>query len=146
LADDSGLCVAALDDEPGVRTKRFAPEDWARRWGRDEANNRWLLHQLAGVPPERRAAHYRCAIALVDDLEHATFEGTVHGTIAIEPRGSGGFGYDPLFLPRGENATYAELSPATKMTTSHRARALRETLPWLDALADGSSGPTLEGC
>ncbi|MFV1986015.1 MAG: non-canonical purine NTP pyrophosphatase [Gemmatimonadota bacterium] len=141
LADDSGLCVDALDGGPGVRTRRFAPDDWVERWGRAEANNRWLLDRLAGVPPGGRGAHYRCAIAIVDDLEHATFEGTVHGSIAMERRGSGGFGYDPLFLLGGGDASYAELPPATKRATSHRALALRDCLPWLEALADGSSGP-----
>ena len=141
LADDSGLCVDALDGGPGVRTKRFAPDAWAARWGRDEANNRWLLERLDGVPPEHRQARYQCAIAIVDDLEHATFDGSVEGTIAEEPRGSGGFGYDPLFVLDGGVRTYAELPAATKCRTSHRARALRGALPWLTAIADGTSGP-----
>lgn len=141
LADDSGLCVDALGGQPGVRTKRFAPEDWVERWGRDEANNRWLLHRLEGVSGEARTARYRCVIAVADDLEHETFEGTVEGVIAFEPRGSGGFGYDPLFLPEGMDRTYAELPPEVKRTTSHRARALRAAVPWLHALADGTTGP-----
>ena len=141
LADDSGLCVDALDGGPGVRTKRFAPDDWAARWGRDEANNRWLLERLAAVPEGRRSAHYRCAIAIVDDLEYATFVGQVDGTIAVEPRGTGGFGYDPLFVPDGEDATYAELPPEVKAATSHRSRALRLALPHVLSLADGTSGP-----
>lgn len=141
IADDSGLCVDALDGGPGVRTKRFAPDEWVTRWGRDQANNRWLLDRLAGVPPPLRGARYRCAIAIVDDLEHATFEGEVEGSIALEPRGRGGFGYDPLFVLEGGGKTYAELPAETKKRTSHRARALREALPWLQAIADGTSGP-----
>jgi XTP/dITP diphosphohydrolase len=141
LADDSGLCVDALDGGPGVRTKRFAPEEWAARWGRDEANNRWLLERLQGVPPEQRQARYRCAIAIVDDLEHAIFDGSVEGTIAKEPRGKGGFGYDPLFVLDGGEKTFAELPAATKRRTSHRAQALCAALPWIAAIADGSSGP-----
>lgn len=141
LADDSGLCVDALGGGPGVRTKRFAPDEWAQKWGRDAANNRWLLEQLHDVPEQHRGAHYRCAIAIVDDLEHATFEGTVNGRIAGEPRGQGGFGYDPLFVLEGGVATYAELSADTKAATSHRARALRAAIPWIRALAEGASGP-----
>jgi len=141
LADDSGLCVDALEGGPGVRTKRFAPEEWARRWGRDEANNRWLLRSLEDVPPEARTARYRCTIAVADDLEHATFDGRVEGTIALEPRGKGGFGYDPLFLPEGSDRTYAELPAEAKRETSHRARALRAALPWLRGIASGDSGP-----
>lgn len=139
LADDSGLCVDALDGGPGVRTKRFAPDDWAERWGRDEANNRWLLHRLEGVRPEARGARYRCTIAIADDLDHATFVGCVEGHIGMEPRGAGGFGYDPLFLPEGEARTYAELPADVKRATSHRARAVRACVPWLEALARGAS-------
>lgn len=138
LADDSGLCVDALDGGPGVRTKRFAPDEWAERWGRDEANNRWLLHRLEGVPPEARGARYRCAIAIADDLDHATFEGEVEGRIAHTPGGHGGFGYDPLFVPEGEGGTYAELPAEAKRATSHRGRAVRAAIPWLQALARGS--------
>ena len=141
LADDSGLCVDALGGGPGVRTKRFAPDEWAEKWGRDEANNRWLLERLADVPPRERGAHYRCAIAIVDDLEYATFEGRVEGSIALGPRGTGGFGYDPLFLLGGGPQTYAELPSESKRSTSHRARALRRALPWIEALAAGTSGP-----
>lgn len=141
LADDSGLCVDALGGGPGVRTKRFAPDDWAEEWGRDTANNLWLLERLRDTRVGDRGAHYRCAIAIVDDLEYATFEGAVHGTIALEPRGEGGFGYDPLFVLEGGTSTYAELPAETKARTSHRARALRAAMPWIQALADGTSGP-----
>lgn len=139
IADDSGLCVDALRGGPGVRTKRFAPDDWAARWGRDEANNRSLLERLGETPDADRGAHYRCAIAVVHDTGHEVFEGRVDGRIARAPRGDGGFGYDPLFIPSGEELTYAELSPEVKMRTSHRANALRELDPWLRSLASRRS-------
>jgi len=132
MADDSGLCVDALGGAPGVRTKRFAPDDWAARWGRDEANNRWLLEQLREVPAEERGARYRCAVALADDLEHEVVEGTVEGRIAEAPRGTGGFGYDPLFLLGEGDRTYAELPERVKRETSHRSQALRAARAWLE--------------
>ena len=140
LADDSGLCVDALDGGPGVRTRRFAPEDWADRWGRDEANNRWLLDRLAGVANGERLAHYRCAVALTDDLQHAVVEGTVTGRIARRPRGTGGFGYDPLFVPDGHERTYAELPGAVKEATSHRAAAIRAARGWIETHVVRSRG------
>ncbi len=132
LADDSGLCVDALDGGPGVRTKRFAPDEWVERHGRDEANNRWLLHQLEGLAPDRRQARYRCAIALADDLDHHVVEGAVSGRIGAEPRGTGGFGYDPLFVPDGYDQTYAELPATTKESTSHRWQAARQARAWIE--------------
>ncbi len=132
LADDSGLCVDALNGAPGVRTKRFAPDQWVERWGRNEANNRWLLDRLEGLDPDQRGAQYRCAVALTDDLHHQVVEGTVAGRIGSEPRGSGGFGYDPLFVPDGYEATYAELPERTKETTSHRSRAIRQARAWIE--------------
>jgi XTP/dITP diphosphohydrolase len=131
IADDSGLCVDALDGLPGVRTKRFAPEPMVAEWGTDEANNRHLLERLAGVPESERGAHYHCAIAVVTDDRHAIFEGQVHGLIAGDPIGSGGFGYDPVFILPEYGLTYAELPPDVKRETSHRARALAELLRWL---------------
>ena len=132
LADDSGLCVDALGGRPGVRTRRFAPAEWVERWGRNEANNRWLLEQLDGVADGRRGAHYRCAIALTDDLCHEVVEGIAMGHIACGPSGSGGFGYDPLFVPEGHDRPYAELPPEVKVATSHRAKAIRETRGWIE--------------
>lgn len=131
LADDSGLCVDALDGAPGVRTKRFAPAAWAVEWGVDRANNRWLLSRLEGVPPERRGAHYASVLAGVDERGEAVFEGRVEGVIAEAPRGEGGFGYDPLFVPWGETRTYAELPPEVKERTSHRAGAARAARAWI---------------
>ncbi|MYC88109.1 MAG: non-canonical purine NTP pyrophosphatase [Gemmatimonadales bacterium] len=132
LADDSGLCVDALGGGPGVRTRRFAPPDRVVRWGRDEANNRWLLERLQDVDAGRRGAHYRCAVALTDDLRHEVVEGIVRGRIARRPSGSGGFGYDPLFVPEGHDRTYAELPAAVKTATSHRAKAIRQARGWIE--------------
>ncbi|MFQ5888828.1 MAG: non-canonical purine NTP pyrophosphatase [Gemmatimonadota bacterium] len=125
LADDSGLCVAALRGAPGVRSRRFAPDEWSERLGRDAANNAYLLERLEGVPADRRAAHYRCALVLVDGSRTAVAEGVVHGRIAEEPRGEGGFGYDPLFVVPEYGKTFGELPPEVKARLSHRARAAR---------------------
>ena len=126
IADDSGICVDALDGGPGVRTRRFAPEEMAQRYGRDEANNRFLLQKLRGVPEEERGAHYRCAIAYEDGKESFAVEGRVDGLIGTEARGSGGFGYDPLFVVPEHGRTFGELPPEVKAEISHRARAARE--------------------
>lgn len=137
VADDSGLCVDALDGGPGVRTKRFAPEEAARRLGRDEANNRHLLEVLEEVPGDERGAHYHCSAAVATGEESFTVEGKVHGRIAREPRGEGGFGYDPLFVPRGRGRTFGELPPSVKQEISHRSEAFRALRPWLERLAGG---------
>ena len=123
IADDSGLCVDALDGGPGVRTKRFAPEDMAERYGRGEANNLYLLQRLRGLPKEERGARYRCAIAYDDGEDGFVVEGGVEGRIATEPRGDGGFGYDPLFIVPEYEKTFGQLSPEVKADISHRARA-----------------------
>ena len=128
LADDSGLEVEALDGAPGVRSARFAG-----RHGDDAANNALLLERLAGLPPERRGARFVCALALArPDGELALeVEGRVDGRILEGARGTGGFGYDPLFLftEAGFEETgrpFGELEPAAKARVSHRGRALRE--------------------
>jgi XTP/dITP diphosphohydrolase len=139
VADDSGLCVDALNGMPGVLSAR-----WSGRHGDDEANLRLVLAQLADVPDARRGAHFACAAALVlpSGAEHVT-EGTVHGRLIREPRGTGGFGYDPIFVPApaelGEAAaalaglTTAEMAPAAKDAISHRGRALRALAPVIAA-------------
>ena len=132
IADDSGLCVDALDGGPGVRSRRFAPESARRGRNEDAANNAWLLERLDDVPEPRRGAHYRCALALVDASATLVGVGRVLGRIARGERGDGGFGYDPLFLPEGERRTYGELPPDVKAATSHRADAVRRLRPWLD--------------
>jgi XTP/dITP diphosphohydrolase len=123
IADDSGLCVDALDGGPGVRTKRFAPEDMVERYGRGEANNLYLLQRLRGLPEEERGAWYRCAIAYEDGEESFVVEGGVEGRIATEPHGDGGFGYDPLFIVPEYEKTFGELPCEVKADMSHRARA-----------------------
>jgi XTP/dITP diphosphohydrolase len=140
LADDSGLEVDALGGGPGVRTRRYAGED-----ATDLDNNTKLLRELAGLPPDRRGARYVCvlALALPGDVgarggQHVTFtRGTCRGRIATEPRGSGGFGYDPIFEPASEppgGRTLGLWSPAEKHAISHRARAARRMTPRLAAL------------
>jgi len=131
VADDSGLCVDVLDGEPGVHSRRFAPAAFRQEMEEDEANNRWLLKQLHGVSPERRGAHYRCALALVDERSCLLVNGRVDGWIALEPRGRNGFGYDPLFVVAGGGATFGELPPSVKAERSHRANAIRRIRPWL---------------
>ncbi len=132
LADDSGLCVDALVGAPGVRTKRFAPGSLVREFGRDEANNRHLLRVMAEIPDGERGGHYRCAAAAYDGRGHRIWEGRVDGRIAREPRGTGGFGYDPLFVVPDRDRTFAELPADVKARISHRARAFRAFREWID--------------
>ena len=139
LADDSGLEVDALHGEPGVHSARFAAMDVARsRNSPDADNNAKLLHLLRDVPTEKRTARFRCVIALVEvNLQSAVrnphlFEGTCEGRIGFEPRGNGGFGYDPLFTPAGYERTFAELGEEVKNQLSHRARALAQAKAWLE--------------
>jgi len=123
LADDSGIEVDALEGRPGVRSARFAGE------GASDADNlHKLLAELHDVPMEFRQARYHCVIAYVrrhDDPEPIVAHGTWEGRIALAPKGSGGFGYDPIFLPANAHCTAAELDPAAKNEVSHRAQALR---------------------
>ncbi len=131
IADDSGIEIDALGGRPGVRSARYAGED-----ATDGQNNALLLHELAGVPAPRRTGRYRCVIALVrsaDDPHPLIAEGAWEGRILESPRGLGGFGYDPLFLPSGSALTAAELDPAAKNAVSHRGIALRALLATLDA-------------
>ncbi len=127
LADDSGIEVDALDGEPGPRSARYAGEG-----ATDVENLRALVRALEDVPHADRTARYRCvaAVAWPDGREvHA--QGICEGTLIEEPRGSGGFGYDPIFVPLGFEVTMAELSPSAKDEISHRGhafRALRDTL------------------
>jgi XTP/dITP diphosphohydrolase len=131
IADDSGIEAAALGGAPGVRSARFAGEE-----ATDEENLALLLDRA----PPGSAARYVCAIAYVDGDVERVFEGECTGTLAAEPRGTGGFGYDPAFLPDdvADGRTMAELSVAEKDAISHRGRAARELLSWLaDARARG---------
>jgi XTP/dITP diphosphohydrolase len=130
VADDSGLAVDALNGMPGVLSAR-----WNGRHGDDQANLDLLLAQIADVPDERRGAAFVCAAALVvPGGPETVVHGEWTGTLTRAPRGTNGFGYDPIFVPEGETRTSAELSPAEKDAASHRARALRALLPHLRAL------------
>lgn len=121
IADDSGIEVDALGGAPGPRSARYAGED-----ATDERNLQALIRAIAGVPAGGRTARYRCvaAVAWPDGRElHA--EGVCEGTLITRPKGGGGFGYDPIFVPEGWDATMAELSREEKDRISHRGRALR---------------------
>jgi XTP/dITP diphosphohydrolase len=135
LADDSGICVDALGGAPGVRSRRFAAADQGRGEGQDEANNRHLLHLLADVPDGRRTARYVCAAALAWPGGRDTVRtGTCDGVILHAPRGTAGFGYDPLFYLEEEGMTFGELPADRKNALSHRGRAIRAVI---GALAGG---------
>ena len=141
LADDSGLEVGALDGAPGVRTRRYAGPA-----ATDLDNNAKLLAELDGLPPERRGARYVCVLALALPRPGAgpraavpirSVRGTTRGRIATAPRGSGGFGYDPIFEPAGEppgGRTFGLWSPEAKHAVSHRGRAARRMTPILREL------------
>jgi XTP/dITP diphosphohydrolase len=124
IADDSGLEVAALGGRPGVRTKRFSGRDDLSGRALDAANNATLLAALTGVVEERRDARYVCVAALVDAASERTWRGTATGRILFAPRGSEGFGYDPLFLSDDLGVTFAQVPREAKETVSHRGRAL----------------------
>ena len=126
LADDSGLEVDALEGRPGVYSARFAGVDAS-----DDENNEKLLNELASVPEHLRTARFRSAIAIrIDEETSLVFEGSCEGQIGFEPRGTGGFGYDPLFVhPNGH--TMAELPADEKNAVSHRGEAMRKAIPVL---------------
>jgi XTP/dITP diphosphohydrolase len=140
IADDSGLVVDVLGGAPGIYSARYAGD------GGDEANVRKLLQALDGVPPALRRARFVCVAVF---LRHAgdplplVCEGHWEGTIALAPRGHGGFGYDPVFIPLGDTRSAAELPPAEKNRLSHRGRAFTELLARLRA--EGSRAPGAEG-
>lgn len=122
LADDSGICAHALDGAPGIYSARFAGNYNGRE--SDEANNVLLLEKLSDKTD--KTAHYTCAMALVfPDGREVTAEGYMYGSIVDSPRGSAGFGYDPLFVPDGESRTVAEMTDEEKNLISHRANALK---------------------
>jgi len=130
IADDSGLCVDALNGMPGVLSAR-----WSGHHGDDLANLQLVLAQLSDVPDERRGAHFTCAAALVvpGGREHVT-EGVMRGTLVREPRGQNGFGYDPIFVADGGHCTNGELDSDAKDKISHRGKALRAMAPVIAAL------------
>ncbi len=140
VADDSGLEVDALNGAPGIYSARYAGEN-----ATDRANIEKLLSELArqSIPADERKARFRCVIAVASDSKLLrTFEGVVYGTIADLPRGSRGFGYDPIFQPNGSDQTFAEMAPQLKNKISHRAKAiaaLREAIragEFVGAVAD----------
>ncbi|MFA6563872.1 MAG: non-canonical purine NTP pyrophosphatase [Verrucomicrobiia bacterium] len=153
LADDSGLEVDALDNAPGVMSARYAQEAGGAR-PTDQLNNTKLLRALAGVLAEKRTARFQCVIAIAGvspmlvvaakqagvpseprgDWTVALCAGTCEGRILFEPRGAGGFGYDPLFVPAGHELTFAELGEDVKNGISHRARAMNKAKVLLDAM------------
>jgi XTP/dITP diphosphohydrolase len=131
VADDSGLEVDALGGAPGVRSARYAGQGAG-----DQANLDKLLAELSGVPPERRTARFRCAAVLHDSGQGAWHaEAAWDGRVLEAPRGSGGFGYDPVFLPDGWDKTSAEVDQATKDAASHRGKAFRALRPAIEAWA-----------
>lgn len=122
LADDSGLCVDVLGGAPGIFSAR-----WAGVHGDDDGNLQLLLSQLQDMLPENRGASFRCvAVACFPDGSEIVAEGRLPGTLTTEPRGEGGFGYDPIFVPAGSTLTIAEMSAEHKNEISHRGAAFRE--------------------
>jgi XTP/dITP diphosphohydrolase len=131
VADDSGLCVDALGGMPGVLSAR-----WAGGHGDDQANLELVLAQVADVPDTRLGARFVCAAALVvPKVGEWVVTGQVEGRLIRAPRGSGGFGYDPIFLPHGFDQTTAEMTAEAKDAISHRGRAFRALAPFISRLA-----------
>ena len=128
LADDSGICVHALNGTPGVFSARFGGEPRS-----DESNNRKLLEALSGEAD--RSAFYKAVICLIWEGEAYFFEGICNGRILEAPRGAGGFGYDPLFVPDGYDQSFGELPPSVKKEISHRAKALHALTDFLNSRA-----------
>jgi len=136
LADDSGLAVDALRGAPGIKSRRFAGPA-----ATDADNNVKLLGLLSAVPAAKRTARFVCELALAQRGElRAQFRGVAEGLILSEPRGEGGFGYDPLFLDPETGKTFAELLPEEKLARSHRGRAFRALLEWLAAQSPQARG------
>jgi XTP/dITP diphosphohydrolase len=131
VADDSGLCVDALNGMPGVLSAR-----WSGRHGDDGANLRLVLGQLADTPESRLGAAFVCAVALVSSTGEVVVDGRMPGVLVREPRGENGFGYDPIFVPEGYSVTSAELPSEEKDAISHRGKALRAVVPYVAALPE----------
>lgn len=138
IADDSGLCVDALDGAPGVMSARYAGED-----AENTQNIELLLKNLQGVPQKDRTAHFVCQLTvMLGGRVVGSFEGNVEGHIAEKVMGSGGFGYDPIFVPKGFHATYSELPADIKNKTSHRSAALSKFSTWLESFHHPTSSET----
>jgi XTP/dITP diphosphohydrolase len=135
LADDSGVCVDALDGGPGVESAYYAGPQ-----ADPVANLLKLVEALRGVPAERRGARFFCVLCAIGPTgEELIFEGACAGTLLPEPKGGAGFGYDPLFVPTGFEASYAELGDAVKSRISHRARAWARLAEWLRSRSANTS-------
>jgi len=139
VADDSGIEVFALGGAPGVKSRRFAMLSGPMA-EQDEANNQELLRRLAGLPEERRRARYRCVVAFQPrpDAPSYTFEGMCNGRILEQYRGTGGFGYDPLFFSDDLGMSFGEASADAKHEVSHRGRAFRAFADWLQRTKGGT--------
>lgn len=128
LADDSGLCVDALDGAPGVYSARYAGED-----ATDDDNTNKLLHVLSALGEVDRSAGFQCHLALVSNGgEDQVFEGECRGRIIERKMGAGGFGYDPVFVPDGFSESFAQLTRAQKAGLSHRGKAMAKLIAWLE--------------
>jgi XTP/dITP diphosphohydrolase len=139
LAEDSGLEVLALGGAPGVNSRRFAYPLHPDPKAQDAANNAELLRRLSGAPDERRRARYRCAVVYLDrwDGVPRSFEGTCQGRVLAAPAGTGGFGYDPIFFSDELGKSFGEATPEEKAGVSHRGRAFRAFLEWVDTHPPG---------
>lgn len=141
VADDSGLTVDALNGMPGILSARWAGRSAAGR-SADRGNLELLLEQLADVPDERRGAAFVCAAAYaLPDGRSQVVLGKLRGRVLREPRGTGGFGYDPVFVPEGLSVTTAELAPGQKDAISHRGKAFRLLVPQLLAALASPAAP-----
>ncbi len=128
LSDDSGLEVDALDGRPGVYSSSFGGEE-----GNHAKNNARLMLEMQNVPASKRSARFRCVMVVAKNGQVlAHFDGSVEGRVIDKLRGEKGFGYDPLFIPEGYDATFAELGDDVKNTLSHRSRALAKVVAWLE--------------
>jgi XTP/dITP diphosphohydrolase len=137
LADDSGLEVDALGGAPGVHSARYAADDPSSANTDDAANNARLLQEMKNTRPDQRTARFVCVIAAARDGQTLQiFRGQAEGTILDRPRGSGGFGYDPLFYFPAIQKTFAELEPEEKARYSHRGAAFRLFLDWMKKFRD----------
>ena len=126
LADDSGIEIDALDGRPGVISARYAGLECD-----DEKNNNMVLEEMKDVPDHDRTCRFRCVLALVGENLEKTFAGACEGTLLSQRQGTGGFGYDPLFLPNESKSTFAQISLEEKAMISHRARALNKLINWI---------------
>jgi XTP/dITP diphosphohydrolase len=139
LADDSGLFIDALNGDPGVLSARWAGYKGANSQERDRANIEKVLMQLKGVPKPQRGAHFKSVVAFCDPRNQLKIIekeelGVLNGEILLEPIGSGGFGYDPIFMPTGFDKSLAQLPPGVKDEVSHRGIAMRAILPFIKSI------------